>query len=188
MLEDEIAAYLPERIKPFREQLKQFPANFEKWVYASSVPTETYQGDVFAPAPFVCIDENGDVAHGVFSGMVISNTCDVQPRRADFVLVAPVIDLEDYRKNCDLEGENLENHIRALTRNELSQLMFLPDTQGLSRSFVDFGKMCSISLAHFYRELANRRLLSFSQCGHYIMLIKLAYHLSRPEAQDAKRL
>lgn len=48
MFGEDISAYLPEHIKPFAEQLKQFPAGYEKWVYASSLPRETYQGDVFS--------------------------------------------------------------------------------------------------------------------------------------------
>lgn len=187
MLGDEILAYLPERIKPYSHRLKQFPIGYEKWVYSPSLPDETYQGDMFKDAPFIGIDDDGDMVRAEFIGMIISNTCDVQPGREEFVLVAPVIDLEDYRNTSPLKGQDLENHVRDLTQNKISRLMFLPESQGMPRSFVDFGKISAVSLSYFHRELSQKRLLSFSQCGHYVMLIKLAYHLSRPEAQDALR-
>jgi hypothetical protein len=187
VLEDEILAYLPDGIKPFHEQLRQFPIGYEKWVYASSLPKDVYQGDVFKPSRFVFIDDSGEPVGGDFVGMVISNTCDVQPRRNDYVLVAPVFDLEDYRKHSNLSGEALENHIKDLTANKLTQLMFLPDGQGFHQSFVDFGQVCAISNTYFHSELAGKRFLSFSQCGHYVMLIKLAHHFARFEAEDAKR-
>jgi hypothetical protein len=185
---DDIVKYLPEHIKPFSDQLKQFPAGYEKWVYATSSPPEAYQGDVFPEVPFVVVDDDGDAVRGDLLGMVVSNTCDVQPDRGLFVAVAPVVDLEDYKAQSELKGDDLENHIRALTDNKLSQLMFLPETQNFPRSFVDFGKVCSVSLRYFHAAIAARgRTISLSQYGHYLLLIKLAYHLSRPEASDAKR-
>jgi hypothetical protein len=188
VFEDEILAYLPEPIKPFREQLKNFPDGYEKWVYAASLPEKIYQGDVFKTVPFVCIDDNGAATPlDEFPGMVISNTCDVQPKRSDFALIAPVIELDDYKKMSDLTGEALENHISALMENELSQVMYLPDRAGLGPCFVDFGQIWPISLNYLHEGLAQQRILSFSQCGHYLMLIKLAHHLSRAEADDAKR-
>ena len=187
MFGDDIIAYLPERIKPFTEQLKQFPSGYEKWVYATSLPSVIYQGDIFSRVPFVSIDDNGDVVRAEFCGMVVSNTCDAQPNQGDFVLLAPVIDLENYREISNLRGEDLENHVGALTDNRISQLMFLPETQDIRPSFVDFGNICTVSLRHFHYDRGQKRLLSLSQCGHYFMLIKLAYHLSRPEPSDAKR-
>lgn len=187
MFGEDITAYLPEHIKLFAEQLNQFPAGYEKWVYASSLPPETYQGDVFTQVPFISLDDNGDPIRGELFGMVVSNTCDAQPSQGEFALVSPVIDLEDYRQHSGLKGQDLENHIRALMENKISRLMFLPDGQGIGRSFVDFGNICSVSLRFFHSDRGQKRLLSLSQCGHYFLLMKLAYHFCRPGASDTKR-
>lgn len=187
MFGEDITAYLPEHIKPFAEQLKQFPAGYEKWVYATAAPVEAYQGDVFSPVHFVSVDDDGDTIRMDCLGMVISNTCDAQPGMADFVLVAPVISLEDYCQKSDLRRDDLENHIRALVDNKISQLMFLPKWQEGSDSFVDFGNICSVSSRYFHSEHGQQRLVSLSQNGHYFLLVKLAYHLSRPETAGAKR-
>lgn len=188
MFGDDLAAYLPDHIKPFAEQLKQFPKDFEKWVYASSPAADTYQGDVFAILPFAHVDDDGDVVRADHVGMVISNTCDIQIDQSAFVVVAAVIALDDYRKQSELKGEELENHIRAVVDNKLSQIMFLPETQGFGSALVDFGNVCSISTQHFHATAREKKIVSLSQYGHYFLLVKLSYHLTRPEAADAKRV
>ena len=187
MFGEDLVPYLPEHIKPFAAQLRQFPSGYEKWVYATSSLAETYQGDVFSHVPLVSVDENGDTVRAETNGMVISSTCDAQPDQGESVLVAPVIDLNDYLLNADLKGQQLDNHVSALTENKLSEIMFLPQGQGIARSFVHFGKTSPVSLEHFHSERGQKRLVSLSQCGHYFLLVKLAYHFSRPEAPDAKR-
>lgn len=185
---DDIANYLPEHIKPLAEQLKQFPRGFEKWVYAPAFPTELYQGDILTPLSSVAIDENGDVTRAELDGMVISNTCDAQLNQGEFLLIAPVFNLEDYRKNSNLRGEDLDNHIRALMDNKISQLMFLPESDGVRGCFVDFARTCPVSLEFFHSDkVQKKRVLSLSQYGHYFLLVKLAYHFTRPEAPDSKR-
>jgi hypothetical protein len=188
---DDLASYLPEHIRPFAEQLKQFPTGYEKWVYAGSLPSDAYQGDIFGVLPFVHVDDDDDVVRADRLGMVISNTCDAQPDQADYILIAPISDLDDYRKYSEsegeLQGEELENHIRALVENKLSQIMFLPETTGFGRAFVDFGNICSISSKSFHTRYVDMKMISLSQYGHYFLLMKLAYHLARPESADAKR-
>lgn len=187
MFGDDIVAYLPERVRPFAEQLKQFPTGYEKWIYAAALPSETYQGDVFTGVPFVSIDEQGGPVRADLLGMVVSNTCDTQPNQGDFVLIAPITALSDYRENAALVGAELDNYIRALTENKISNLMFLPGGQNIPDSFVDFGNLCSVSSEYFHRECGGRRLISLSWYGHYFLLVKLAYHFTRPEAAEAKR-
>jgi len=184
---DDLFPYLPEHIKPFSEQLKQFPSGYEKWVYATSIPSETYQGDVFSGIPVVAIDESGDVIRAETGAMVISSTCDVQPDQSQAVLVAPVIDLRDYVSSSELGGQQLADHVNALTSNKLSSIMFLPDGAEMSRSLVDFGRISTLPLDYFYSERGQKRLASLSQCGHYFLMVKLAYHFCRAEAPDAKR-
>ena len=187
MFGDDIFPYLPENIKPFAHQLKQFPVNYEKWVYAGSSRSKPYQGDVLAEVPLVFIDEEGDAARGQLEGMVISNTCDAQADQGEFVVVAPVIDLKAYQENSELRGEELANHLRALTENKISNLMFLPAGQGTSDSFVDFSSLCSVSSTYFHKACGQKRVVSLSLVGHYFLLIKLAYHFTRPESADAVR-
>lgn len=187
MFDEDIRPYLPDHLKTFSEQLKQFPIGYEKWVYAPSLPPDVYQGDLLATVPFVAVDDDGDAVQHRGVGMMISNTCDAQPGQGEFVLVAPLIDLEDYREHNELQGEALESHVRALTENKISQLMYLPETEGTRAAFVDFGNITSASLRFVHSEQGPTRLASLSQRGHYFLLMKLAYHLCRPEAPDSGR-
>jgi hypothetical protein len=184
---EDISAYLPEQIKPFAQQLRQFPLGYPKWLYAASAPDSTYQGDIYSLVPFACIDHSGSSVRADCLGMVISATCDNQPDQGEFVLVAPVINLNEYRQRSELQGDSLEDHIRALTENKISQLMFLPRTHNLDDSFADFGNISSVSLEYFHSQHDQARLASLSQYGHYFMLMKLAYHICRPELSDVKR-
>lgn len=188
MFSKDITPFLPPHLQKFSVQLRQFPENYEKWVYATSLPNEVYQGDVVTKAPLVHVDANGKLDSLDLPGMVISCTCDAQLGQGDFILIAPVHDLEDYRSHSDLGGPELENHLRALTRNEISDLFFLPAGQGLKPSFVDLGTITSISIEYLHSDQGVQRMASLSQVGHYVLLVKLAYHLTRPEGADAARV
>ena len=187
MFGESIAAYLPDN-HPFSEQLQQFPVGYEKWVYATCFPSTTYQGDVFTNLPFVAVDDEGEVVRVETSGMIISNTCDAQPGQGDSLLVAPVWYLSEYRAQHGLEGQALENHLQSLMENKLSQMLVLPRGADIPDCVVDFGRLSSISLEHFQRKKDKARIASLSQVGHYFLLMKLAYHFTRPEAPDAKRV
>ena len=187
MFGDDLTAYLPEHIKPFSEQLRQFPSGYEKWVYATSFPKETYQGDVFSHVPLVAIDEAGEAVRAETNAMVLSCTCDVQLGQGETLLVAPVINLQDYISHSELEGRQLDDHIESVTHNKLSAIMFLPKGAAIERSLVDFGKTSPISVEYFHLDRGQKRLASLSQYGHYFLLVKLAYHFCRPDAPDAKR-
>jgi hypothetical protein len=187
VFEDEFRSFLPEYAKPFAKQIRDLPANYEKWVYATSLPPETYQGDLLKEARFAFIDDDGEVINADLPAMVVSNTCDAQAGRSESLLLAPLLDLDDYKAKSEIQGKELEDHLSALTRNEISHLMFLPEAHGIKNSFVDFGKISPVSPDYFYSKVAPNRFQSLSTCGHYIMMVKVAHHFTRPETPDAVR-
>jgi len=188
MFGDDIAAYLPEHIKPFAKLLKDFPENYEKWIYSASLPNELYQGDVLQTAIIVNVDHAGNVERAEIPAMVISCTCDAQPGRDDTLLIAAVYDFDDYRTHHTLTGADLDNHLRSLQRNEIANLFYLPAGQNLKPSVVDFQLMSPISVSYLYPDRFRNRLTSLSQVGHYFLLMKLAHLMTRPEPRDARRL
>jgi hypothetical protein len=182
----DLGSYLPEHVRPFAELLKQFPANYEKWVHATSLPAELYQGDVVENAVLTAIDEAGDILRLDLPAMVISCTCDVQPKQGEFALLAPAIDLDFYRANSELEGDALDSHMNMLMANKIANLFFLPAGQKLKASVIDFQQLTSVSVDLLHKSV-EKRLTSLSQTGHYLLLVKLTHHLTRPDAADAKR-
>lgn len=185
-MDADIASYLPEHVRPFVDLLKQFPANYEKWVHATGFPTKLYQGDVIENAVLTAISEEGDIVRLDLPAMVVSATCDVQPKQGKFALLAPVIDFEFYKANSELEGEALDNHLNALKANKIANLFFLPAGQKLKASIIDFQQLTAVSVDLLQRSL-EKRLTSLSQTGHYLLIVKLTHHLTRPDAVDAKR-
>jgi hypothetical protein len=184
---DDLKPFLPSNIQPFSLQLKQFPEHFEKWVHASSLPNNIFQGDVLKVAPIVIMEETGKIHCLDLPAMIISCSCDVQPGQAEVALVAPVFDLEDYKKNSELTSSDLDEHIRSLKANKIANLFFLPAGVNLKASVVDFANISPISVEFLHSQLKSARLTSLSQLGHYIFVVKLAYHFTRPEPADAVR-
>jgi hypothetical protein len=183
----DFASYLPEHVRPFAELLKQFPHNYEKWVHANDLPDELYQGDVVENALLTAISEDGEILRSDLPAMVVSCTCDVQPMQGKFALLAPVIDLDFYRANSELQGEALDSHMRVLMDNKIANLFFLPAGQRLKASVVDFQQLTAVSVEFLQTERLKARLTSLSQTGHYLLLVKLTHHLTRPDAVDAQR-
>lgn len=183
----DLTSYLPEHIRPFAELLKQFPANYEKWAHATALPLEIYQGNILENALLIAVSEGGEIQKSDLPAMVISCTCDVQPKQGEFALLAPVIDLEFYKNNSELQGEALDSHIRDVIANKIANLFFLPAGQKLKASIIDFQQLTSVSVEFLHSKPLNTRLTSLSQTGHYLLLVKLAHHLARPDAVDANR-
>lgn len=88
--------------------------------------------------------------------------------------------------NSELQGEALDNHMRALMTNKIANLFFLPAGQRLKASVIDFQQLTAVSLDSLQKSL-KKRLTSLSQASHYLFLMKLTHHLTRPDAKDAAR-
>lgn len=183
----DLSPYLPEHIRPFADLLKQFPEHYEKWAHAPGFPAELYQGDVVEHAVLTAVSEDGEVLRADLPAMIISCTCDVQPKQGKFALLAPVIDLDFYTGNSELQGEALKHHMRDLMANKIANLFFLPAGHKLKASVIDFQQLTSVSLEFLQNHGPKARLTSLSQTGHYLLLVKLAHHLTRPDAADAQR-
>jgi hypothetical protein len=69
----------------------------------------------------------------------------------------------------------------------LPTYFFLPAGQKLKASVVDFQQLTSVSVEFLQNTELKARLTSLSQTGHYLLLVKLAHHLTRPDAADARR-
>jgi hypothetical protein len=145
----DLGSYLPEHVRPFTDLLKQFPANYEKWVHAGKLPVELYQGDVLEKTTLTAIDEEGQILTLDIPAMVISCSCDVQPKQGKFAVLAPVIDFDFYQKNSELQGESLESHIRDLRANKIANLFFLPSGQKLKDCIIDFQQQRRFPLNFF---------------------------------------
>jgi len=101
---------------------------------------------VVEQATLTAVSEEGEILRADVPAMVISCTCDVQPKQGKFALLAPVIDLEFYKENSELQDEALQNHMQGLMDNKIANLFFLPAGQKLKASVIDFQQLTAVSV------------------------------------------
>lgn len=126
------------------------------------------------------MDEDGDVVKGDDVVALISNTCDMQPARQDFIIASPIVSFDE------LEGDAaaIESLRADIRRNKIFRYFYLPAQNDFPESFIDFSKMVSISspfLNGIKQNSPQQCILSLSQNGFYFFLIKLTFHLARME-------
>jgi hypothetical protein len=187
---DDISRLLPNNLKSFASDLKKYPLGYPEWFYGMP-PAEIYQGDVIANSRTILLEEDARAAYRDGAVVVISSTCDCQPGRDDYLLLAPLYTVEERLEETALEGEARDSHFHSLKRNELTNIMFYPATEKMKDSWVDFSTVCSVSSDYFYSKelkVKDNRIASLSQKGHYFFLMKLACHFCRADdAANANR-
>lgn len=184
---------LPEHKEAFIKQLKKFPYGIEKWLYHDSlvVPYSLHQGDILLNLPTCFIDEDGDIVEGRDFVALISNTCDMQPGRRDFVIISPIVSFDEYKEHLIVHTKkDVENVLMDIQKNRIFSFFYLPLKGTLPESFIDFSRMVSISSTYvnnIKNSLPEKCLLSLSPYGFYLFLIKLTFHLARMETPTVNR-
>jgi hypothetical protein len=183
---------LPEHKEEFIKQLKRFPYGIEKWLYRDSlvIPDSLYQGDILFNLPTCFIDEEGDIIEGEDFVALISNTCDMQPGRRDFVIISPIVPFDEYKEHLIHTKKDVENVLMDIRKNRIFGFFYLPPREMIPESFIDFSRMVSISSTYVNNikiSLPEKCLLSLSPYGFYLFLIKLTFHLARMETPTANQ-
>jgi len=165
---------------------EDFPTHIEKWLYTDGITDAAalYQGDIVLDLPVCFIDEDGDIIGGNSAVSLVSNTCDMQPGRKDYILVSPVIPIEEQRKDYESVGADIENHLANIRNNRIFSYFYLPPKGDFGESFIDFSQMITIHsnyLNNIKTEAPANCKVSLSRNGFYLFLIKLGYHFARME-------
>ena len=177
---------LPEHKEEFIRYLNKFPDGIEKWLYSPSLISSDslYQGDSLINLPTCFIDDDGDTIQGEDFVVLVSNTCDMQPGRKEFIIVSPIVFLDDYKEHLNQFSEKTDQVLQDIRKNRIFSFFYLPPRNILPESFIDFSKMISISngyINNVKRNMSHKCLLSLSPHGFYLFLIKLTFHLARME-------
>jgi hypothetical protein len=200
-----IRTFLPKYLTPeLRENLfktiqEQFPLSINPTeIYSKISETEYYyQGDCMVDIPFARFNE-GKFETAFIMGIIISNTCDISPdnEKIDIpnIQFASVFSLKEYietLKNKKLNQQKIDSFVNNLKENRISNLFYLPEKRIgqdviLEESFVRFDINATLPLPLFSRSIYNNsyapegdRLVSFSNYGFYLFLIKLSLHYCR---------
>ena len=191
-LDDEIRIYLPKYLSADNydtliKELEDFPDNIDQRMYTSIADEGLLcQGDVIKDMPYAEIDH---LEIGVKNKdcIVLSNTCDIDPNNKRFfnsrIMYAPLIELGKYKKvllNHGVSEQQINGHINSIKEQRVSQILYLPKSQSFDESIVFLDKVINIDNRYIDRVTLNdRRLVSLSDYGFYMLLFKISVHFSR---------
>jgi len=188
---DDLKIYLPKYLseeseKQLFDSLKDFPTNVDQRLYTNFLENEPviFQGDGLQNLLAVNLPSTETK---VVSGMVISNTCDIDPsNKRNFpsqIIYAPIIDFDKYSNSLKsrLSEDKVEGHLNAIRKQYVTQIFYLPPiTDKLSESIVFLDRLHNIGNDYVNRsELGSSRIFTLSDFGNYLFLFKLSLHFTR---------
>jgi hypothetical protein len=187
---DDIKTYLPKYLSEeatvslFRE-LASFPANIDSRMYSLRLKEEQtiFQGDGLTEL-WVC-DLPSETRKRT-RVMVLSNTCDIAPENRRLLgprlLYCPIIRLAEYESLLRAAiMSTAEEHLKALRRQEITSMMYLPENEklgGEAVALLDRVNNCDAQSLNL-NELTRTRLFTLGDYGFYLFLLKISIHLTR---------
>ena len=190
---EDIKKYLPQYLsdsdtKQLFSALKDFPNNIDERFYSNYNLDDNilYQGDCLKDIPAFKLPN----MHSKLSqSMAISNTCDMdlnnsneRPWNTQRILFSQIILLEKLEKElCQrFPKDKVTNYINSIKKQKITNTFYLPKSNNLDEAVVFFDYTNSFDI-HFIdrNSLKERRLVSLSNYGFYILLIKLSIHFTR---------
>ena len=193
----EIQKYLPQYLSATSqhslfEELKRFPDNIDQRLYTSyAIENETiYQGDGINGLMVINFPSYEIREMPV---MVLSNSCDINPLNVRLfpsrIVYAPIFDLEKYRlmlieefvETDKIELENINNHIKDIKQQRITNIIYLPKGFGLKNdSIVFLDRLNNYPVEGIgVEDIKKKRLFVLSNYGFYLLLIKLSIHFTR---------
>lgn len=186
-----------EHLPALGRALSQIP-DFSWLLQAPHGEVDRLQGDVLSDCPTVALDQTGQPYVRNLCVMVLNNTCDLPDDRVSTIAVAPIFDFNKFVDHTQTEwvaksvtniNDKIVNFARAIRENKKTEWLYLPPFARFSHgAIVMFDRVCSIAVKLYTDSLTSKgRLASFSQTGFYYFLMKLTYHIARPETDDVQR-
>ncbi len=194
---EEIKKYLPQYLSStsqnelFRD-LKEFPNNIDQRLFSPKLLDHDliYQGDGIEG---LMVSNFPSTETGNLPAIVFSNSCDVNPANSRFfssrIVYSPIFKLNKYRQMLIEEFvdagkqtlEAIKNHIEAIKKQLITQIMFLPKGSKLQDdSIVFLDRVNNYPLGELsIEDIKRNKLFVLSNYGLYIFLIKLSIHFTR---------
>lgn len=188
---NDIKLYLPKYLSDRQQsalldELSSFPKNLDKRFYSPwlKIQSEIFQGDAFAGVLFPDYERK---QFRELKALLISNTCDssLDNNRLykPFISFTPIISLKKYEALLlsQHDKNKVSSHIQAIRAQKVTSFFFLPEDPSLAQDcFARLDQMFSLSLdENLVKKLLANRVFSLSNYGFYMLLFKLAIHLTR---------
>ncbi|MCG8310650.1 MAG: hypothetical protein MI975_24890 [Cytophagales bacterium] len=190
---DDFKIYLPKYLsseseKHLFDSLKDFPENIDQRLYTDYLKDDPviYQGDGLNNLLAVNLPslETKEVP-----GMIISNTCDIDPtNKRNFpsqIVYAPILSFKKYADTLNsaitISDEQIKSHLDAIRKQYITQIFYLPPLKNkLEESIVFLDRIFNIGNNYCNRnELNETRIFTLSDFGNYLFLFKLSLHFTR---------
>lgn len=187
---EDIKKYLPQYLsdsdaRQLFSSLKDFPNNIDSRFYSNYVLDDNilYQGDCLKDIPTLNLP---DTQSKMSQSMAISNTCDMDLNNKRLwntrILFSQIILLERLVKGLyqKFPEDKVSNYISSLKKQQITNAFYLPKSNNLDEAVVFFDYTNSFDIHFINRDsLKEKRLVSLSNYGFYILLIKLSIHFTR---------
>ena len=187
---EDIKKYLPQYLsdsdaKQLFSALKDFPNNIDERFYSNYSLDDNilYQGDCLKDIPAFNLP---DTRTKLSQSMAISNTCDMDLSNKRLwntrILLSQIILLEKLEKGlCQrFPKDRVTNYINSLKKQQITNAFYLPKSKNLDEAVAFFDYTNSFDINYIDREsLKERRLVSLSNYGFYILILKLSIHFTR---------
>lgn len=187
---EDIKKYLPQYLsdsdaKQLFSALKDFPNNIDERFYSNYSLDDNilYQGDCLKDIPAFYLP---DTRSKLSQSMAISNTCDMDLNNKRLwntrILFSQIILLEKLEKALyqKFSEDRISNYISSLRKQQITNAFYLPKSKNLDEAVAFFDYTNSFDINFVDREsLKEKRLVSLSNYGFYILLLKLSIHFTR---------
>jgi hypothetical protein len=188
---------IKEGLRQFKSGNKNFDKNYQGF-YHLNPPEYWMQGDLLHTVKIVDWDSDEDDYYSAYSPVImLSNTCDVSSDNVRSInpkqiIVAPVIPLKEYIDDLKSEGfskSNIDSFCATLRNQEYSNLLYLPKNEVNQKEYLVFlDKILWVAPSQLViqnNDIADKRFISLSNFGFYLLLTKISFHFCRiPEEKD----
>lgn len=177
-------------VDQFARLLGPTKTSYGGWFYTKP-DTDLSQGDLLVIPGVVQRDigDSGEVATVESPyAVLLSNSCDMQPDREDFALVAPVRPIlapdEITARTGDAVPDQYRELYKSITQYENTAYCYFPKWTDVTAGYLDFGQIVSVPLALLHEVVATKadsHLASLKQEAYYLLIAKLSLYLCRPD-------
>jgi hypothetical protein len=123
----------------------------------------------------------------LINGVVLSNTCDVDPsNKRDLpvnIVFAPLIPVDAYigrLVGAGVARHSIDDKMAAMKRQEVTNVFYVPEGGGLETEHIVLLDDIHSMPAHVYEEEKTKsKRFTLSQAGFYLFILKLSMHFCR---------
>jgi hypothetical protein len=121
------------------------------------------------------------------SGVVLSNTCDVDlSNKRDLpvnIVFAPLVSVDAYIQSLTAAGvakQSIDDKVAAMKRQEVTNVFYVPIGDGLvAEHIVLLDDIHSMPAFVYEQEKDKGKIFTLSQAGFYLFILKLSIHFCR---------